>query len=150
MRLLCDHMLGTLARWLRFMGYDTAYPGPLDDTELLQLATREGRILLTRDKELASRSPEAVRVRSDDLEEQIREVADRLQLRVVDFLSRCSLCNTVLVEATAGEVGDRVPPGVRERHSTFWRCPGCGKVYWQGSHRDRMVERLHDLHLPSP
>ncbi len=149
MRLLCDHMLGTLAKWLRFMGYDTAYPGPLDDTQLLAMARAEDRVLLTRDKELASRSQDAIRVRSDNLEEQIREVSSRLQLRVVDFLSRCSLCNTALVEASPSEVGASVPEGVRERHSTFWRCPGCGKVYWQGSHWDRMVERFNDLRLPT-
>ncbi len=145
MKLLCDHMLGTLAKWLRFMGYDTAYPEPLGDTELLELARREDRVLLTRDKELASRSPEALRVRSDDLEEQIREVAARLQLKVVDPLSRCSLCNSVLAVASREEVGDLVPEGVRARHDTFWRCPTCGKVYWQGSHWDRMVERLNRL-----
>lgn len=147
MKLLCDHMLGTLAKWLRFMGYDTAYPGPLDDTELLVLARREGRVLVTRDKELASRSPDAIRVRSDDLEEQIREVVSRLSLKVVEPLSRCSLCNDVLVRASPEEVGDRVPKGVLARHDTFWRCPSCGKVYWQGSHWDRMVERLNQLDL---
>lgn len=148
MRLLCDHMLGTLAKWLRFMGYDTTYPGPLDDTELLALARREGRVLLTRDKELAGRSPHALRVRSDDLEEQIREVASALGLRLLDPLSRCSLCNTVLVEARPDEVGDIVPEGVRARHTSFWRCPTCRKVYWQGSHWDKMVERLNHFDLP--
>jgi len=147
-RLLCDHMLGTLAKWLRFMGYDTAYPGPLDDTELLVLAEREDRVLLTRDKELAGRSPRAVRVRSDDLEEQIREVASTLSLKLVDPLSRCSLCNTPLVAAKAEDVADLVPEGVRSRHSLFWHCPTCHKVYWQGSHWDKMVERLNHFDLP--
>jgi uncharacterized protein with PIN domain len=149
-KLLCDHMLGTLARWLRFMGYDTAYPGPLDDTELLLLADREDRVLLTRDKELASRSAAAIRVRSDDLEEQIREVASALELKVVDPLSRCSLCNAVLVAARKEDVTDRVPAGVRARHETFWRCPSCGRVYWQGSHWDKMVARLSQLAVDSP
>ncbi len=148
MRLLCDHMLGTLAKWLRFMGYDTAYPGPLDDSELLAFAQREDRVLLTRDKELAARSPEAIRVRSDNLEEQIREVAARLGLKVIDPLSRCSLCNAVLAVARPEEIGDLVPEGVRARHAAFWRCPSCGKIYWQGSHWDRMVERLNQLDLP--
>ncbi len=143
MNLLCDHMLGTLAKWLRFMGYDTAYPGPLGDTEMLALAEREDRILLTRDKELAGRSSRALRVRSDDLEEQIREVASALGLRLIDPLSRCSLCNTPLVAAKLEEVGDLVPEGVRARHTLFWQCPGCHKVYWQGSHWDKMVERLN-------
>lgn len=148
MRLVCDHMLGTLAKWLRFMGYDTVYPGPLGDTELLAFAAREDRFLLTRDKELASRSPRALRIRSDDLEEQIREVASALELELIDPLSRCSVCNTALVAAGPAEVGDLVPEGVRARHTSFWRCPGCGKVYWQGSHWDRMVERLHRFDLP--
>ncbi len=147
MKLLCDHMLGTLAKWLRFMGYDTAYPGPLDDTELLVQAEEEGRILLTRDKELAARSPGAIRVRSDDLEEQIREVAERLRLEVVDPLSRCSLCNVLLVAVSRNEATDLVPAGVRARHDTFWRCPSCGRVYWQGTHWVRMVERLNHLDL---
>ncbi len=145
MKLLCDHMLGTLAKWLRFMGYDTAYPGPLDDTALIDEARREGRVLLTRDKELASRLPGSIRVRSDDLEEQIREVASTLGLRVTDPLSRCSLCNTVLVPARREDLGAQVPEGVLARHDRFWRCPSCHRVYWQGSHWDRMVERLSRL-----
>ena len=148
MNFLCDHMLGTLARWLRFMGYDTAYPGPLDDTELLGLARREDRILLTRDKELASRSPRAFRVRSDTLDEQVRELASALPLKLIDPLSRCSVCNTPLVAAKAEEVGNLVPEGVRTRHVTFWQCPGCHKIYWQGSHWDRMIERLDRFDLP--
>ena len=75
MRFLCDHMLGTLAKWLRFLGYDTAYPGPLGDNEMGTLATGEGRVLLTRDKELSSRIPSAVYVGSDDPDEQLLQVA---------------------------------------------------------------------------
>lgn len=149
MKLLCDHMLGTLAKWLRFMGYDTAYPGPLDDTALIATANREARVLLTRDKELASRLPGAIRVRSDDLEEQIREVATALELRVLDPLSRCSLCNTILVPVRKEDLGERVPKGVRDRHDRFWRCPSCNRVYWQGSHWDKMIERLNRLPLRS-
>ncbi len=150
MKLLCDHMLGTLAKWLRFMGHDTAYPGPLDDSELLAVAKREGRVLLTRDKELAARSPQAIRVRSDDLEEQIREVASLLGLKVVDPLSRCSLCNAVLVASNPRDVKGLVPEEIRARHDTFWRCPTCGKVYWQGSHWARMVERLNHMPVGPP
>jgi uncharacterized protein len=148
MKLLCDHMLGSLARWLRFMGYDTAYPEPGPDRMLIDLARLEGRILLTRDKELARRVPDAVQIRSDDLEEQIREVARVLPLRLIDPLSRCSLCNEVLVPAEPKEVHDLVPAGVHSRHQAFWRCPSCHRVYWQGSHWDKMVARLNDLDLP--
>jgi len=146
-KLLCDHMLGTLARWLRFMGYDTAYPGPMDDSELIAKAREEGRILITRDKELAARLPGSLRVRSDVLEEQIRELAKVLPLRLVDPLSRCSLCNVLLEPVGAEEVRSLVPEGVLSRHQEFWRCGSCGRVYWQGSHWDKMVERLNSLPL---
>ncbi len=148
MRLLCDHMLGTLAKWLRFMGYDTAYPGPLDDTALIAAAHEEGRVLLTRDKELAARCPGAIRIHSDVLEEQVREVAGALDLRVVDPLSRCSVCNTPLVAVPLDAVRDLVPEGVRSRHQEFWQCPICRRVYWQGSHWRKMVERLQHFDEP--
>ena len=148
MKLLCDHMLGSLARWLRFMGYDTAYPEPTSDRDLIDLARREERILLTRDKELAGRVREAVGIRSGDLEEQIREVAAVLPLRLIDPLSRCSLCNSVLLPVSRDAIEELVPVGVRSRHEEFWRCPSCQRVYWQGSHWDKMVERLNHLDLP--
>ena len=148
MKLLCDHMLGSLARWLRLMGYDTAYPEPGPDRDLIDRARKEGRILLTRDKELAARVTGAVQVRSDELEVQIREVAGVLGLRLADPLSRCSLCNEVLVPALPEDVKGLVPEAVRSRHQEFWRCPSCKRVYWQGSHWDKMVERLNHLDLP--
>ncbi len=148
MKLLCDHMLGSLARWLRFMGYDTAYPEPTSDRDLIDMARREERILLTRDKELAGRVREAVGIRSDDLDEQIREVAAVLPLRLIDPLSRCSLCNSVLLPVSRDAIEELVPVGVRSRHEEFWRCPSCQRVYWQGSHWDKMVERLNHLDLP--
>lgn len=148
MKLLCDHMLGSLARWLRFMGNDTAYPEPGPDRALIQRVRTENRVLLTRDKELAGRVAGAIRIRSDDLEEQIREVAAALPLRLVDPLSRCSLCNETLEPVAPEKVRDIVPDGVLSRHETFWRCPSCRRVYWQGSHWDKMVARLNGLDLP--
>ena len=148
MKLLCDHMLGSLARWLRFMGYDTAYPEPGPDRTLVERVRAEDRILLTRDKELAARVIGAVRIRSDILADQIREVAAALPLRLVNPLSRCSLCNEILVSASMEDVEDLVPEGVRSRHRTFWRCPSCGRVYWRGTHWDKVVARLNELNLP--
>ncbi len=148
MKLLCDHMLGSLARWLRFMGYDTAYPEPGPDRMLVERVRSEDRILLTRDKELAARVSDAVRIHSDILDDQIREVAAALPLRLVNPLSRCSLCNEILVSASMEDVKDSVPEGVRSRHRAFWRCPSCGRVYWRGTHWDKMVARLNELELP--
>src|SRR5205809_7358217 len=110
MKLLCDHMLGSLARWLRFMGYDTAYPEPGPDRTLIERVRSEDRILLTRDKELAARVTGAVRIRSDILDDQIREVAAALPLRLVSPLSRCSLCHEILVSAPREDLKYSLPP----------------------------------------
>src|SRR5439155_8693963 len=147
MRLLCDHMLGSLARWLRFIGYDTAYPEPGPDRSLTERARAEDRILLTRDKELAARVTVDVQIRSDTLEDQIREVASALPRRLVDQLSRCSLCNAILLSARLEDVKDFVPEGVRSRQRVFWRCPSCSRVYWRGTHWDKVIARLNDLDL---
>ena len=148
MKLLCDHMLGSLARWLRFMGYDTAYPEPGPDRTLVECVRTEDRILLTRDKELAARVTGAIRIHSDILDDQIREVAASLPLWLVNPLSRCSLCNEILVSASLEDVRDSVPEGVRSRHRAFWRCASCGRVYWRGTHWDKKVARLNELELP--
>lgn len=131
------------------MGYDTAYPDPMEDRDLMAKAREEDRFLLTRDKELASRfRGAAIYVRSDDLEGQIREVAGALPLEVIDPLSRCSLCNTAIVEVSPESVRGLVPDGVLDRQREFWRCPTCGKVYWKGTHWDKMIERLQSFDLP--
>ena len=114
MKFLCDHMLGTLAKWLRFLGYDTAYPGPLDDNALKALAAEEDRVLLTRDHELSGRVAGALFVDSDDLDTQFAQVVRAFGLTAKDAMSRCSVCN-VLIQAIPKEQAEgHVPPGVYE------------------------------------
>lgn len=153
-RFLLDHMLGTLAKWLRFLGYDAAYPQPaLDDTAVLGLAIDGGRLLLTRDRDLARRAgARAFYVASDDPDTQFTDVVRRfgLQRSEAGTLRRCGVCNTGLEEATPEQVADRVPPGVLDRHAAFWRCPSCGRVYWDGSHTDRILRRLEAVVPPVP
>jgi uncharacterized protein with PIN domain len=144
-KLLCDHMLGTLARWLRILGFDTAYPKPLKDEDLAGLAAREERILLTRDKGLASKKGiRALYISSDVLEEQVGQVLRELRLSIQNPMSRCPLCNTPLEEAKREEVAGRVPEGVYQRQEEFWRCPVCDKYYWQGTHWDKMSRKIEE------
>src|SRR6266513_1466594 len=105
MKLLCDHMLGSLARWLRFMGYDNAYPEPCPDRTLVERVRSEDRILLTRDKELAARVTGAVRIHSDILDHQIREVAAALPLRTSGILALSLLWPRVLAGNALGQDG---------------------------------------------
>ncbi|MEM4728391.1 MAG: Mut7-C RNAse domain-containing protein [Thermoplasmata archaeon] len=148
LRFVCDHMLGALARWLRLLGHDTLYPGLLEDSELLRLARAEGRLLLTRDKELASRAGElGVLIKSVRLDEQLEQLraSGLLPLDDESALTRCSLCNSLLEDMTREEARGRVPEAVFERQSEFWRCSGCGQIYWPGSHYDRILQRLERI-----
>jgi hypothetical protein len=145
MKFLCDHMLGTLARWLRFLGYDTAYPEALDDGEVKDLAIREARTLLTRDKELSSRVPGAHYVESDDPDEQLVQVARTFHLTAQEALSRCSVCNVVIDPLPKDAAKEHVPQGVYDRHSEFWRCRQCGRFYWKGSHFDHVLTKVREV-----
>ena len=142
-RLLADGMLGRLTKWLRLLGYDTAYDNDATDHELARRARAEGRVLLTRDRELAARRGlETLLIRSEQLEEQVDEVQEALGPPPAPSLSRCSVCNGTLDDASPDDMADYVPPYVLRTHDRFRRCTRCGKVYWSGSHVEAMVEEL--------
>jgi len=142
-------MLGTLTRYLRFMGYDTtsanslAEGKPNEDTILLDMAGQEGRILLTRDAELARRGKErAVLVVSEDVMEQVQQLIDRGLIERRLTLSRCSLCNTPLREANTCEIGEADYAPKDWRGLSFFWCGRCRKLYWNGSHGKQLEERI--------
>lgn len=142
-RFVVDGMLGSLARWLRILGYDTDYANQRDDPELVRIARAEDRVLLTRDRELASRrGVRTLLVESQSLDDQLAQVTAAFPLPPGTHPGRCSVCNTVLVEATREEVAHRVPRYVLKRHPHFQCCPGCDRVYWRGSHWRNMQARL--------
>ena len=145
MKFLCDHMLGTLAKWLRFLGNDVAYPGPVDDNELIALAGREDRTLLTRDRELSERMAGSLFVASDDLDAQLVQVLRHFDLKPDLSMTRCSVCNAPLQRIQRSEVRGKVPDGVYERQQEFWRCASCGRFYWQGSHWESMSARVRGI-----
>ena len=144
-RFLCDAMLGSLARWLRFFGYDTSYMDPsTDDRSLAERARTEDRWLLTRDRELAALGPRTMFLRTETVEDQLVEVFVRLGVRPSVGLerARCSECNGELDPVDAGAVANEVPPHVRRTASRFSRCRGCGRVYWPGSHGHRILDTM--------
>jgi len=144
---MCDDMLGTLAKWLRVAGVDCGYAGGMTDDGLVEVA-RRGRTVLTRDRRLAARCGDrGLYVESDELEMQLLQVMAAMPGLVEGStpLSRCIVCNVEVVDAAPDEVGGRVPSGVLERTSEFWRCPRCGRVYWTGTHVADMERRLRGL-----
>jgi uncharacterized protein len=149
-RLAADAMLGGLVRWLRALDLDVVYDPALDDPALVELAAREGRVILTRDRKLVERRlarPRHLLVASDRVDAQLRQVLDELAIRVdaARVLSRCLRCNTPLVELPAELARDRVPPFVARTQQRFRECPGCGRVFWSATHAVRMRQRLASL-----
>jgi uncharacterized protein with PIN domain len=143
MRFVADAMLGTLAKWLRILGYDTIYDTDLDDNQLVRLARADGRVLLTRDRELARRrGVRALLVVSEDLDDQVRQVLDELELEAGRTFSRCPVCNEILQALDPDAARERVPPYVAQTRRTFKSCPACRRVYWRGTHWGRMNEYL--------
>ncbi len=149
MKLLADRMLGTLSKWLRLLGFDTAFPGECDDSELLDIAKTEARALLTRDKLLVSRANkmdiQALLVDSVDLEEQLREVMQAFELRIGDVLSRCAVCNSELDKVEKEIARRHIPEAIYFTHDVFWVCRKCNKYYWRGSHWDNMNDFIDGL-----
>src|SRR3989304_491019 len=140
-RFVVDAHLGRLATYLRMLGFDTWYRNDADDDQLAAVAAAEGRILLTRDRGLLKRSVvrRGAYLRSDQPVEQLVEVA--LRFGPVDRwrpFGRCLRCNTLLVSVSREEVLHRLQPLTRIYYDDFRRCPGCGAIYWKGSHHARM------------
>ena len=148
-RFLCDAMLGGLAKWLRAAGYDTYYAAEgtdVSDRFLTHKALEEGRVLLTCDGGFLQRKPVRdgevgfLKVPHLSLEEQLKVVVDRFGL--ARRQSRCMECNGELRVVPPGTVADQVPPGVKAAHDEFFRCEGCARVFWHGSHWERIGGRL--------
>jgi len=150
-KFVTDRMLGTLTRYLRFMGYDTTSANGLpegdkkEDSLLLAIAWEEHRILLTKDAELARRGEEsALLIRSDEVMEQVQQLIDLHYVKRRLTLSRCSLCNTPLREANTCEIGSADYAPKNWRNFSFFWCSRCKKLYWNGSHGKRLEERVEN------
>jgi len=156
-RIACDAMCGGLARWLRALGHDTFYREGIEDSELVDIARREGRILISSDGKIFERRvivEGAVRAlplpRGLKLLDQVEHVVRVLRLGV--FEARCMLCNGRLMPVTREEVSGEVPARSLVWAREFFRCQGCGRVFWRGTHWQRIEcvrQRLAALTYPS-
>ncbi len=139
MKLLFDEMLGNLASWCRILGIDSAYASGRSDTAILHEAASGGRMLVTRDAELAKRCARGggacILLREAPLEAQIAQVIRESGAKATyPHRTRCASCNGELRPAGKDEVVAGVPEGVRDMQAEFWRCTSCGKVFWEGGH----------------
>jgi uncharacterized protein len=141
----CDVHLGTLARRLRLLGFDTWYANDVTDRDLLHRALDDDRVLLSRDRALLCRRElvHGYLPRSDDPTVQVAEVVGRFALAAVAApLTRCVRCNAPLDPVPLDEVATLVPPRSRRAFDRFARCRGCGRVFWPGSHLEALTDVL--------
>ncbi len=150
-RFITDRSLGRLSKWLRLMGYDTVYYRGDADRTFLRKAEKEGRVVITKKRDLAGRSHPGpmILLREDRVEDQITEVLSQLSIKPdpAVMFRRCLLCNESLDEVAPESVAGVVPDYVLRHCRDFKRCPRCGKVFWPGTHRDRAIQFLR-THTP--
>lgn len=136
-RFISDAHLGGLAKWLRLAGFDTLYDNPIHDEDIVAIAVREGRIILTRDVELLKRKDvtHGCYVHALKPEAQLQEIFARLDLAAGALpFTLCLECNAPLRPVAKAEVWERLPERVREVQERFSTCDICHRVFWEGSH----------------
>jgi len=149
LKFIVDHNVGKLAKWLRMMGYDTLFFNSSDDSGMVATALAEGRVILTRDRQIMKRRVvtsgqlKAILIQSERPELQIRQIIDTLGL---DCQFRpftiCLECNQPLVERSKQQVKDLVPPYVFRTQDQYMECPACHRIYWRGTHWQAMTKKL--------
>lgn len=150
---LADAHLGALSRGLRMLGFDTLWHNDLGDAALVALARAEGRTILTRDRQLLMRRgvTHGCYLRQGTTRAQLAYLIQRLQLcaEIAPF-TRCMACNGPIAAVAPATVEVLVPPAVYARHQAYWRCAGCARVYWKGSHWTAMARQIEALCPSAP
>ncbi|MBA7597054.1 hypothetical protein ES703_04049 [subsurface metagenome] len=150
-KFIVDTNVGRLARWLRIMGYDAAFINYIDDWGLVSIGLKEKRVVLTKDTQIMMRRVvtsgklKALLIEGDEVKDQLRQVVRTMKLDQERKFTRCLECNQPLVSKRKAEVKDLVPPYVFQTQSRYVECPSCHRIYWRGTHWQRMKRELETL-----
>jgi uncharacterized protein with PIN domain len=146
-RFACDAMLGGFARWLRAAGYDAFWRYSIDDHELIHLSQHEERTLLSSDTKIF-----LFRIIRDNIlpalfvplrlnpSEQLAHVLAKLNLPLRQ--PRCMVCGGNLVEVPKEEAREKVPARTFAWLDRFWECSRRRRLFWHGTHWQRIREQL--------
>jgi uncharacterized protein with PIN domain len=140
--------LGKLAKWLRVLGYDCEYYPGKKESGLIIKALRDKRVLLTRTERLKKFTGiKTVVIKHDHVEDQIEQVIKELGLPLdkEKVLERCVECNVPLSNVEKNDIKEKVPEHVYNTQETFKECPGCGKVFWRGTHWDNVDKKVEEM-----
>lgn len=148
LRFVTDGMLGKLTRWLRMLGHDVEYNSSTEDKALIQKATKENRILLTRDVELyrqaIAKGAETFLIENPDQTANLAQLAKRygFKLKINIRTSRCPKCNGKIKTIPKTSVTDKIPETTSLNYEEFWQCQNCSQIYWRGAHWKRIDKTL--------
>jgi uncharacterized protein with PIN domain len=147
-KFITDVHLGSLAKYLRMLGFDVLYKNNFSDEEIIKASLGEKRAILTKDRELLKNNKvtHGYWIRNKETEGQVKEVINRFHLKnnIMEFL-RCLECNNILEPIEKAEIEERIPPKVKEWHNEFWYCIHCEKIYWKGTHYEKMIKFIERL-----
>ncbi|MBN3036217.1 MAG: Mut7-C ubiquitin/RNAse domain-containing protein [Bacteroidales bacterium] len=147
-RFIVDVHLGKLARYLRMLGFDTLYRNDYEDNQIISIAAAEKRIILTRDIGILKNNAvtHGYWIRSQIPLEQLKEVVRRFDLIRNQYpVMRCMECNSVIEVAEKDHIAHRLKERTRQYFNEFFVCPGCRRIYWKGSHFERMLKMIERL-----
>jgi len=147
-KFIADVHLGRLARYLRMMGFDVLYKNNFDDDEIIKISLDKKRAILTKDRGILKRSEitHGYWVRSSKVKEQVVEIIERFDLKkLINEFTRCIECNSPLESISKNEVINELPPKVSESQESFSVCPSCKKLYWKGTHHQRMLSFIKTI-----
>jgi uncharacterized protein with PIN domain len=150
-RFIVDTNVGKLARWLRMLGYDSLFINDIDNNELIAIGLNDKRVLLTKDTQIMLRrvvtsgSLKAVLIEDDNPKDQLRQVARMMNIDQERKFTRCLECNKLLVPKGKDEVRALVPAYVFKTQPQYFQCPACQRIYWRGTHWQRMNQEMEAL-----
>jgi uncharacterized protein with PIN domain len=142
-KFIADANIGKAAVLIRALGYDALWENDIDDSELTQIAYNEDRVVLTRDIDLLKRKivNHGMYINSSDPFEQTKLVIERFGLKgPFDLFSRCTRCNAKLNKVSKEQIYERLLPKTKLYYNEFFLCPDCEKIYWKGSHREKIIK----------
>jgi uncharacterized protein with PIN domain len=148
MKFIVDCMLGKLAKWLKILGFDALFFNKIEDDDLLSRARKEKRILLTRDTGLIEKAKdvETLFLESEEWRDQVKHVLDKFSLwERINPHTRCIDCNVRLKDLPKKNAKNLVTPFVYKKADSFALCPGCGRVFWRGTHFKDMEFKIEEL-----
>lgn len=147
-KLLCDLMLQKLGRILILCGYDVKIvKKPLPLKELIEIAQKENRIILTRNTKIRGHSIPYILLTEQKPYEQLKTLIKihNFSIEPSAIFTRCSICNSELERVEKDAIISQIPPLTQRNTDEFFICSTCKKIYWKQTHYQLFMEKIKEI-----